>query len=265
MRGLLDKYTALIHRGIGLILEYRASMVIWMLSASFPLVMLAVWLSLAEQGPVGGYTAGDFIAYYLMSFYLRQMTSVWVAWELDYEIRHGDLSVKLLHPLNPIHEYITFNLADKIVRAMIFTPIVILVVLFVPGVSLVITPLNIALFVVALIGAWFLRFMYQFTLGLLTFWVSRALVVTEVFWMLLLLFGGGVAPLELLPEPLQTIAYYLPFRFMMAFPIQIMMGQLSFEQVLTGLATTAAWVAGLFVVYRWLWRRGVRQFSAFGA
>src|SRR5262245_8007598 len=129
MKQWLSKYKALMRRSLAILFEYRMSMVIWMLSATFPLVMLAVWLSLAEDGPIGGFTAGDFVAYYLMSFYIRQMTSVWVAWELDMDIRHGDMNTKLLHPIHPIHDYISFNLADKVLRGVMFTPMVIVVAL----------------------------------------------------------------------------------------------------------------------------------------
>lgn len=261
----LRKYAALMRRSIGILLEYRVAMLIWMLSATFPLVMLAVWLSLAEDGPVAGFTAGDFVAYYLLSFYMRQMTSVWVAWELDYDIRHGDMNSKLLHPIHPLHEYISFNLADKLIRGSMFTPLVIIVALVVPGVTLLVTPLNLLFFAIALAGAWTMRFFFQFNLGLLGFWFSQALVLTDVFWMLFLLFGGGVAPIELLPEPLRTIAYHLPFRFMMSFPIEIMMGRLTVNEILFGFVSVAVWIVVLFTVYRILWARGIRQFSAYGA
>lgn len=261
----IHKYLALLRRSLGVMLEYRISMLIWMLSASFPLVMLAVWLSLAKDGPVGGFTAGDFIAYYLLSLLMRQMTAVWVAWELDFDIRHGDMNTKLLHPIQPIHEYISFNLADKVMRAVIFVPLVILVVLVVPGISLVATPLNIGLFLVAVVGAWGMRYLNQFVLGLFGFWFSQALVLTDIFWMLFLLFGGGIAPIELLPEPLHTIAYYLPFRYMMSFPIEIMMGRIALNDILIGFGTILVWLAALFMVYRFLWARGMKKFGAFGA
>lgn len=241
------------------------AMVIWMLSASFPLVMLAVWVSLAQDGPVAGFTAGDFAAYYLLSFYIRLMTAVWVAWELDYDIRHGDMNTKLLHPIAPIHDYISFNLADKLLRGMIFTPIVIIVALLFPGISYVVTPFNVACFILALLGAWMMRYLFQFILGMFTFWFSQALVLTDVFWMLYLLLGGGVAPLALLPEPLQTIANYLPFRFMMSFPIEIMMGQLTPNEIFVGLASVVVWILLLMLGYRFMWARGMRHFGAFGA
>lgn len=265
MRNFFAKYIVLTRRSLNVQLEYRMAMVIWILSATFPLVMLAVWLSLAQDGPVGTFTASDFVAYYLLSFYIRQMTAVWVAWELDYDIRHGDMNTKLLHPINPIHDYISFNLADKVMRGVLFTPVVIVVALLVPGVQYVVTPLNLAFFVAALVGAWVMRYLIQFCLGLFTFWFSQALVLTDVFWMLYLLLGGGVAPLELLPEPLQSIAYQLPFRYMMSFPIEIMMGQLSTSKILAGFGAIAVWIALLFGAYRLLWARGMRHFGAFGA
>lgn len=265
MTSWIRKYSALIRRSLAVLLEYRVAMLIWMLSATFPLVMLAVWLSLTQDGPIGGFTAGDFVAYYLMSFYMRQMTAVWVAWELDYDIRHGDMNSKLLHPIQPLHEYVSFNLADKIIRGIMFTPLVVLVALLVPGVNFLVTPLNLAFFVLALMGAWVMRYFAQFALGLFGFWFSQALVLTDVFWMLFLLLGGGVAPLELLPEPLKSLAYALPFRFMMSFPIEIMMGRVAMNDILIGFGGIAFWCAALVLVYRVLWARGIRKFGAFGA
>ena len=73
---LFKKYMALFRRGVALTLEYRAQILIWWLTMSMPLVMLAVWLTLAQDGPIGSYNAGDFIAYYLLALYVRQMTAV---------------------------------------------------------------------------------------------------------------------------------------------------------------------------------------------
>ena len=50
---LFKKYMALFRRGVALTLEYRAQILIWWLTMSMPLVMLAVWLTLAQDGPIG--------------------------------------------------------------------------------------------------------------------------------------------------------------------------------------------------------------------
>ncbi len=262
---MLKKYLALIRRGLGLILEYRVGMIIWMLTGAFPLIMLAVWLSLAQDGPIGSYSAGDFVSYYLLALYLRMMTAVWVAWELDNDIRHGELSIKLLHPLNPIHEYISFNLADKIFRFVLTTPLVVLVALLVPGVHYALNPLNLVLFVLATAVAWYLRYVTQYTVGLLAFWISQATTLQDIIWMFFLFLGGTIAPLELLPDAVRAVATYLPFRFMMSFPIEIMLGRLSNTDLLIGFALCAGWLALFHLISIFVWRRGLRSFSAYGA
>ncbi len=262
---MLKKYVVLTRRALGVMLEYRVSMFIWMLTSSFPLIMLAVWLSLAQDGPIGGYNAGDFVAYYLLALYVRQMTAVWVSWELDSDIRHGDLSIKLLHPLHPIHEYIASNLADKVLRVGLMTPLIILVAWLIPGVHYAVTPLNLVLFVLALVMAWALAFLIQYVFGLLAFWVSEALTFQDILWMLFLLLGGTVAPIDLLPGWLATVARLLPFRYELSFPIEILQGRLSALDLITGLSIGLGWVIVVELIHIVIWRRGLNAFGAFGA
>jgi ABC-2 type transport system permease protein len=99
----------------------------------------------------------------------------------------------------------------------------------------------------------------------LSFWFSQALVLNDVFWLFFLVFGGGVAPLELLPEPLKSIAYVLPFRFMLSFPAEIMLGRVAPTDIVWGFVTMALWIGALFLIQRFMWARGIRKFGAFGA
>ena len=44
---------------------YRGRMVLWVLSGFFPLLLMAVWLTVVdESGPPAGWTTSDFLAYY---------------------------------------------------------------------------------------------------------------------------------------------------------------------------------------------------------
>jgi ABC-2 type transport system permease protein len=60
-------------------IEYRAEVFIWMIAGTLPLMMMFIWMGLAANGPVGGYAAVDFAAYFLLVFILRQFTVCWVA------------------------------------------------------------------------------------------------------------------------------------------------------------------------------------------
>jgi ABC-2 type transport system permease protein len=262
---MLHKYAALLRRAMGLMLEYRASIVIWMLTGVMPLVMLAVWFALSEDGPIAGYAQNDFVSYYLLLTLTRQLTNVWVIWELDYEIRHGDLSIKLLHPINPIHEYIASHLADKVFRLWVLLPLAVLAWLIFPTIHYDVTPLTLTLFLLTLAVAWLLRFLSQYCFGILAFWISEAITLNEIWFAGMLMLGGVVAPLDLFPAPVAAIANYLPFRFMLSFPVEMMLGRMTPTDVVTGLFVMCGWLAFFTLLYRWLWHKGIRQFSAFGA
>jgi ABC-2 type transport system permease protein len=262
---MLAKYAALMRRGLASMFEYRASMLIWMLINVMPLVMLAVWFSMSEGGPIAGYTQSDFVSYYLLLALVQQMTAVWVIYELAYEIRHGDLSIKLLHPLNPIHEYLSSNLADKILRPVVLIPLALAAWLIFPTIHYDVTALKLVLFVVAMAAAWFIRFMTQYIFGLLAFWISDSMTINDIWFALSQMLGGMIAPLDLFPANVTAVANWLPFRFMLSFPVEIVSGRLTSVDLATGFAAMTFWVVLAFILYQWVWRRGIRQFSAFGA
>ena len=262
---MFKKYLALLHRSIGLTLEYRAGMLIWMLTSVMPLVMLAVWYSLAEDGPIAGYSQTDFVSYYLLMTWVRQMTNVWVIYELDYEIRHGDLSAKLLHPINPIHDYLSSHISDKIFRFVVMLPLAFLAWLVFPTVHYDVNPGTLVLFIVTLVVAFVMRFVSQYTFGILAFWISEATTLNDIWFAASMMLGGIVAPLDLFPEQVRVIANYLPFRFMLSFPVEIVSGRLTPTELATGVMMTVVWLVFFLAVYRWLWVKGIKQFSAFGA
>jgi ABC-type uncharacterized transport system permease subunit len=52
---------------------------------------------------------------------------------------------------------------------------------------------------------------------------------------------------------------------MMGAPTEILRGGVTQEQVLQILAGQSAWLVVTVVAFQWIWRRGVRAYSAVGA
>jgi ABC-2 type transport system permease protein len=97
------------------------------------------------------------------------------------------------------------------------------------------------------------------------FWTTRVSAINQTYFVLLLFFSGQLAPLSLYPALIQKISAILPFRWMISFPLQLLLGQLSAGQALEGLAAQAAWVLSSYFLFRVIWRAGVRVYSAVGA
>ena len=79
----MKKFLAEFRASWNLIIEYRVMVLIWMLTIVLPLIMLAVWLSIAEKGAVQGYDRSTFISYYLAALVVRNITGMWFIWEMD--------------------------------------------------------------------------------------------------------------------------------------------------------------------------------------
>jgi ABC-2 type transport system permease protein len=262
---MLRKYWVLLKVNWSLVLEYRAGMLIWVLANTLPLVMLAVWLSIADSGPVGNFGAAEFTAYYLALLLVRQMTSVWVAWELDYDIRMGDLSPKLMRPIDPIHNHMALHLADKLFRLCTVVPVIVLAAAVVPGVAYPSDPVTVALFLLSTVFALAIRFMAQYSTGLLSFWITQSLAINEMLYAGMVMFGGVIAPLGLFPPPVARLAEILPFRYMLSLPVEFLLGQLTGTERLAALGIQILWLVVFFAIYRLLWRVGLKHYSAVGA
>jgi ABC-2 type transport system permease protein len=248
-------------------IQYRAALVIWLIGHVLePLIYLVVWstVSRSSGGSVGGYTASDFAAYFIVLMIVNHVTYTWIMYEYEYRVRQGTLSFELLRPVHPIHSDIADNVTSKLITLPGMLVIAgILAVFFRPSFRAV--PWAMAAFVPAVLLAFIVRFITEWTLALAAFWTTRVSAMNQIYFMAMLFFSGQLAPLELLPQPVRVIAFVLPFRWTIGFPTELLLGRLTPAQALTGLGMQTAWLAAALVLMRIVWRAGLRVYSAVGA
>ena len=264
IREILRLYAQQFKTTFASMVQYRASLFIWMISQVLePLVYLIVWstVSTSSGGTVGGYTARGFAAYYLTLMLVNQVTYTWIMWEYEYRVRQGFLSFALLKPVHPIHSDISDNLSSKVISLPILLIVAgILALIFHPTAALT---LNTALaFIPALILAFLGRFLVEWSLAMAAFWTTRVNAINQVYFILMLFLAGQIAPLTLFPRWLQILADILPFRWMLGFPVELVLGRLTPLQVMEGFAAQSVWLVISLVLIRLIWRAGVRVYSA---
>ncbi len=267
MKGLVDIYVQQFRTTLASQLQYRAALFIWLMGQILePLVFLVVWsaVSRSNAGSAGGFTAENFAAYYIVLMVVNHLTFTWIMFEYEYRVRQGTLSFALLRPVHPIHSDIADNVSYKLITlpAMLIVA-ALLGAAFHPAFHLL--PWAIAAFVPALAMAFLLRFIVEWTLAQTAFWTTRVNAANQIYFMLTLFLSGQIAPLSLLPPPVQAAAAILPFRWMVSFPVELFLGRLTAAQALTGLAAQAAWLVIGLILLRVVWLAGVRVYSAVGA
>src|SRR5215218_3386457 len=265
-RSYTRMYAALGRTSIASNFQYRVSNYFYMIGMIIePLIYLVVWSSIARQqgGEVDGYTPETFAAYYIVWTLVRNMNIVFTPFGWEERIREGQMSAHLLRPLHPIHYDLAFFAGWKLVVIVMWLPIAVaLSLIFHP--TLDVSPLEVAVFAVAIWGAYLIRTMFLWLLGMTSIWTTRASAVFETYIMAELLLSGRLVPLQLMPDWAQRLADLLPFQWTFFFPIQALVGELSTEELLQGLGMQVLWTAigtGLVVV---AFRRSVRHYSAVG-
>jgi ABC-2 type transport system permease protein len=95
------------------------------------------------------------------------------------------------------------------------------------------------------------------------FWLERAYAI-EQFWFLFYLFLSGlIAPLEVFPPAVREVVMWTPFPYMIHFPASILIGLP--VNVGRGLLIMLDWIIIFWFLNRWLWRKGLKQYSGMGA
>lgn len=242
--------------------EYRSELILWVLSGSLPIILMGVWIQ-AAQGGQFGLTPVSFARYFLTVFIVRQVTVVWVVYEFEREVVEGKLSPRLLQPIDPVWHHIAGHLSERIARIPFALLLIVLFFVLYPQAFWLPSLGNLLLFALALVLAFALRFIIQYTFAMLAFWTERATAV-ENFWFLFYLFlSGMIAPLTVFPEPVRAIVLWTPFPYLINFPANLLVGLP--VNVFQGFLAMIGWFLVFLALNRWLWRRGLKQYSGMGA
>lgn len=248
---------------------YRAEMLVWVLATTMPLVMLALWAAVARDHPVLAasgrrFSEGDFIAYFLITFIVRQLGASWAAWEINYEVRTGALSMRLLRPLHPIFHYAMENVAAIPMRVAVAVPVAALTLWAVGASAFPSDPAIWLYWLPSMVGAWLITFLANVCIGCLSLYMQSSIRVMDVWLAAYFVFSGYLFPVELFPGWLGRWADWLPFRYQIGLPVELLNSMHGRSEALGLLGAQWLYVAGFLVLASLIWKGGLRRFAAYG-
>ncbi|MDY6786418.1 MAG: ABC-2 family transporter protein [Cyanobacteriota bacterium] len=242
--------------------EYRAELFFWVLSNSLPIILMGVWIEAAQDGRFA-LEPLTFARYFIAIFIVRQFTIVWVIWDFEREIIEGRLSFRLLQPIDPAWHHIAGHLAERIARIPFVVALAGLFFWLYPEAFWLPSWGELLRVIVVVAIAFMLRFAMQYTYAMFAFWTERATAIEQFSYLFYLFLSGMIAPLAVFPPEVREVALWTPFPYMVYFPAAVLVGlKVEFWR---GLFVALGWVAIFFGLNRWLWRRGLRQYSGMGA
>lgn len=263
---------ALLKLNIAVTLQYRGDFALMQIGNTvIPMISLLVWQAVLATGVTLPVSGRYLVAYFLLVGLLEMLTASWSAFFMAERIRDGALNHWLVRPTSPHWYEVANNLGEKIVKLVLLVPVLVVLGLalsiFAPaGLDLVLPtdPVNWLLFGVAVIIAAAIRFALDVAVGSLAFWFEDVQGFIRALAVIIPLLSGAVVPLALLPDGIAALTAVQPFRFMLSFPLEVLLtdppGGLA-----AGFALQLGWLVVFVGAAAGVWRLGLRSYAAAGA
>ncbi len=231
----------------------------------FFVIKYSLWTSIYQssgEATIGGFTLEAMIAYHLWAMVTSMLQVSHGFDRLSEEIRLGRISSFLLYPFEMWEYHVSQYLARQVVHVGIAGLMVVVLRL------LLADRLGLAGWQAMFSGLWLgllaglLWFWIIYIFALCAFWLDETWTLRVIFRIVAGFLSGKLIPLDLYPQWLVGALEYTPFPYMTFQPVLAFMGR----DAEVGKATLVllGWIAITAGLCFWVWRRGIRNYTAAG-
>lgn len=248
-------------------MEYRLNFLMWRFRNILRLVLIYfLWLAIfSVQSEVFGYTQERILTYILASSIVANIVFSTRTQDIGEEIISGDLSNLLLKPMDVFWYWLGRDVGDKLLNiGFSVIEIFLLVLLLSPPLFWQSNFLVWFLVIISLIMSLALYFLISLLISFFAFWTSSVWGPRFLFFIILEFFAGGFFPLDILPSALYRIVEWLPFGYLLFFPLKIYLGQLSLLGIFKGLIIAFVWIWIFYYLVKKIWISGLKVYGAYG-
>ena len=189
-------------------------------------------------------------------------------WQIAADIRDGAISQFLLKPIDYLWYRLCLFFSGRITFVMMAAvPLAVFIFCFrqyflmpADGTAMVVFPISLVLTAL-------LQFFTSYAMAMLAFWLLEISTLIFILFSFEYIASGHMFPLPFLRDQLpllERVLMFTPFPYQMYFPVAVYMGKISGADLWSGLLAQFIWVILSYALARFMWRRGVTKYSAFG-
>lgn len=174
-------------------------------------------------------------------------------------IRDGSIANELLRPISIQGRMVAENLGNALFE---------LVFRFVPALSVslflvgIMKPAGVLMFLLFLISAllgygvlWSISFATQ----MLSFWLINVWSIVTIKNVFINVLSGSMIPLWFMPDWMDGVIRFTPFASIYFTPVQIYLGQLSYQEILSQCLIQVFWIIIIYMAGQCLWLKGQKK------
>jgi ABC-2 type transport system permease protein len=243
-------------------LRYFTGIITYFLNVT---VYFFIWTAVFRSSTsLAGYSLAQMIAYVSVGWIIRSFYWNTIDQEMAYEVIEGKIAMDFIKPVSIQWMWISRAMGESAFRLILLTlPTAVILALVFP-IQGPASRANFFLFMIGVIGSFFLMGAINFMIGTCAIPLKSILALIRAKYWLIELLSGLLIPIAFFPEKLQRIMAWLPFEHIAYTPLQIYLGKLDRMHALRALGTQWLWVLALmFLAHVW-WERASRKITIHG-
>ena len=249
---------------------YRLNFILWRIRNVFQILLtFFLWNTVfaSPQTVIFGYDRAKILSYVFGVMIVRALVFSSRAVDVSTDIAHGDLSNYLLKPVNYFKYWLTRDISSKSLN-LIFAALEFTILYFILRPPFFFQT-DIYIFITFLLSvaiAMFLYFFILFVVSAVPFWAPDLGWGSQFLMLIVVVEGlsGSLFPTNILPANLQSVALSTPFPYLIYFPVQVYLGNVTGFDLIKGLCIGTFWVFALMFLMNWLWQKGLKVYESIG-
>lgn len=251
------------------VLTSRMRSFIWFLLALInPLVTLIFWIGfLKDKGnTLQGWVLPTLTSYYLLLIVAGATLIAHVEEDVAvYDIKEGGLVRFLTRPISYYYIKLFSELPWRLFQGVFgVVAFIFFFIFFNKYINFHIGIQSLILTIIMAVFAFLISFTFKMILGILAFWLTDFRGIQQLLEVITIILAGFVMPIDLFPNWLRTLSLLTPFPYIIYFPVQSFLGKFTVQESFQIIITQVFWLLFLILIYKVLWRNGLRKFSGVG-
>jgi ABC-2 type transport system permease protein len=205
------------------------------------------------------------MAYTFLAGLVGRIVRTGFEYEIMEDVKSGKFSKFLVQPLGYFPYRVASYFGGKVPNLAIIFAILAVVLAGLNAIWGVTVELpRVLLFLGAIFLALALNFLIFYGISAIAFWLVEIGFLFEGIRIVFILLSGGIFPLEVFGPGFVRIMDFLPFKYTIGYPIKVLNGTITFDQVWEGMLVQILWIAVMYILASLLWRAGGKRYVAVG-
>ena len=225
-----------------------------------------IWTAIFKNttGSIAGFNLPQIITYVSVGWIIRSFYWNTIDQEMAYEVIEGKIAMDLIKPVSVQWMWIFRAMGESAFRLGLLTVPTAIVVALVFPVQGPASGVDFTLFIIGVIGSFFLMGAINFMIGTCAIPLKSILAMIRAKYWLIELLSGLLIPMTYFPNGVQKVLAWLPFEHIAYTPLSIYLGKFSTHEAIKLLSIQWAWVVFLLFAAHWWWESATKKITIHG-